>query len=258
VGDAVEVAPGQPFAVAPAQPAGSGAAEPAISELAVVSNSAQIRTDIGSAQAVASGHQGGVPGGPSKPAPKPTPSQPAPAPEAVPVAAPVSASVPEAAPPTRVPTGYGNQPPGPIAGGVDPEEEGPSPTDSVEIHVGDELEYSFSFYVEPTLFRLPGDDAPIVQVRGDDSESASFGLQLWDDGTGQRGLWASGDAMGGERFLAPLAEGVAHQATLYLRASSEDDGFYVLTVDGQPLDARAWVSLIDSDSSYALIETFVP
>jgi hypothetical protein len=141
---------------------------------------------------------------------------------------------------------------------VDPGEEAPGPSDSVEIQVGDELEYSFSFLVEPTVFRLPGEDSPIVQIRSEESESASFGLQLWDDGAGQRGLWASGDAMGGERFLAPLTEGIAHQATLYLQASSEDDGFYLLTVDGQPVDARAWVSLIDSGSSSALIETFVP
>lgn len=141
---------------------------------------------------------------------------------------------------------------------MDPGGESPSPTDSVEIQAGDELEYSFSFYVEPAAFRLPGEDMPIAQIRSEESESASFGLQLWDDEAGQRGLWASGDAAGGERFLAPLAEGIAHQATLYLHASSEDDGFYVLTVDGQPLDARAWVSLIDPGSSYALIETFAP
>jgi len=141
---------------------------------------------------------------------------------------------------------------------VDPEEEAPSPTGSVEIQAGDELEFSFSFYAEPTAFRLPGEEMPIVGIRSAESESASFSLQLWDDGDGQRGLWASGDAMGGERFLAPLAEGVEHQATLYLHASSEDDGFYVLTVDGLPVDARAWVSLIDPGSSYALIETFIP
>lgn len=256
VGDAVAVAPGQSFAVAPAQPAGSGAASLAGGELAAASDPARIRTGIAAAKVVASGSQGGVPSSPSKPAPEPTPSQPAPAPAAVPVAAPVSA--PAAAPPGRVPPAPGSEPPGPIPGGVDPEEEALGPTDSVEIQVGDELEYSFSFYVEPTAFRLPGEEMPIVQIRSEESESASFGLQLWDDGAGQRGLWASGDAMGGERFLAPLAEGIEHQATLYLHASSEDDGFYVLTVDGLPVDARAWVSLIDPGSGCALIETFTP
>jgi len=257
VGDAVEVAPGQPFAVDPAHPAGGGAARLATNELAVASGPAQVRTDIGPAQVVASSGEGSVPRSPSKPPVlEPTPSQPAAPPEAVPVVAPVPAPAPAAAPPTRAPTA--NPPPGPISGGVDPGEEAPGPGDRVEIQSGDELEYSFSFFLEPMVFGLPGEDSPIVQIRGEESESASFGLQLWDDGAGQRGLWASGDAMGGERFLAPLAEGVAHKATLYLQASSEDDGFYLLTVDGQPVDARAWVSLIDPGSSSALIETFIP
>src|SRR4029077_17780535 len=83
----------------------------------------------------------------------------------------------------------------------------------------------------------------------------SFGLQLWDDDSGQRGLWASGDAMGGERFLAPVAEGVWHEAVGYFQASSEGDGFYLLILDGQPIDARAWISLIEPGNSSALIET---
>ena len=256
VGDAVAVAPGQPSAVAPARAAGSGAASPAGSELAAVGAPAEKQIDIASAEVVASGSRGGVQSGPSKPAPEPTPSQPAPSPEAIPVAAPVASPAPAAAPPGRVPTG--NPPPGPISGGVDPEEEAPSPNDSVGIQAGDELEYAFSFFVDPLAFGLPGEDRPIVRIRSEESESDSLALQLWDDGAGQRGLWASGEAMGGERFLGPLAEGVAHQATLYLQASSEDDGFYLVTVDGRPADARAWVSLIDPGSSYALIETFTP
>jgi hypothetical protein len=254
--DSVEAAPGPQLAVAPAQPASGGAARLASNELAVTSGRSQAWAGIAPARVVASGRQDGAPGAPSNPPLRALiPSQPASPPEAVPVAAPVSTPTPAAAP-ARVPTG--NHPPGPISGGVDPEGEAPSPTDSVEIHPGDELEYTFSFFVEPTAFRLLGEDEPIVRIRSEESESASFGLQLWDDRAGQRGLWSSGDAMGGERFLGPLVEGVAHQATLYLQASSENDGFYLLTVDGQPADARAWVSLIDSGSSYALIETFTP
>ena len=95
-----------------------------------------------------------------------------------------------------------------------------------------------------------------MRFKGEASESPSFGLQLWDDGSGnQRGLWASGDAMGGERFLAPVAEGVWHEAVLCFKASSEGDGFYLLLLDGQPIDARAWVSLIDSASGSAQLET---
>jgi hypothetical protein len=258
LGDSVEAAPGRQLAVAPAQPAGGGATGLAAGEFAATSSAPQARADIAPARLVASVGRSDVPGGSSKPpaqqppAPQPTPSQPPPAPEAVPVAAPVSVPQPEAAPPTRVPRGYGNQPPGPIAGGVDPEEEGPS--DRVEFQAGDEFEHRFSFYVEPTAFRAPGSDNLILQIRSEASEDSSFGLQLWDDGAGQRGLWATGDAMGGERFLTPVAEGAWHEAIVFLKASSEDDGFYLLTIDGQPIDARAWISLIDSGSSSAQLE----
>ncbi|HET8862372.1 MAG TPA: hypothetical protein VFM94_03880 [Solirubrobacterales bacterium] len=255
LGDSVEAAPGRRLAVAPAQPAGGGAARPATDELAVTSGGApRSRVSIAPAQAIAGSGQAGSPGGPPMPpTPEPAPSQPAPAPEAVPVAAPVSVSEPGTAPPTRLPTGSGSQPPGPIAGGVDPG--GEDLGDRVEIQAGDELEYGFSFHVEPTAFRPPGSDNLILRIRGEASEDSSFALQLWDDGAGQRGLWSSGDAMGGERFLAPVVEGSWHDVTVHLQASSEDDGFYLLTLDGRPIDARAWISLIDSESSYARLET---
>src|SRR5204863_10066355 len=87
------------------------------------------------------------------------------------------------------------------------------------------------------------------------SEGPSFGLQLWDDGSGlRRGLWASGEAMGGERFLAPVEEGVWHEAVICFQASGDGDGFYLLLLDGQPIDARAWVSLIEPGSGDAQLE----
>lgn len=253
LGDSIEVAPGRQLAVAPAQPAGSGAARPGANEVAVTSGAPRLQMNIATAQAVASGGEAGAPSSPSRPPlAQPTPSQPTPAPEGVPVVAPVSAPVPEAAPPTRISTGSGNPPPGPIAGGVDPEEEGPG--DSIEIQAGEELAYRFFFHVEPTAFRAPGSDNLILQIRGEPGDDPSFGLQLWDDGVGQRGLWASGDAMGGERFLVSVAEGAWHEVTVYLQVSGEDDGLYLLTLDGQPVDARAWVSLIGSESSHAQLE----
>jgi hypothetical protein len=125
----------------------------------------------------------------------------------------------------------------------------------VEILPGDEYAFSFSFYVHSAAFRLPGEENLILQFKGAEAASPSFGLQLWDDGSGtQRGLWASGDAMGGERFLAPIVEGVWHEAVLCFKASNEGDGFYLLLLDGQPIDARAWVSLIDSDSASTQLE----
>lgn len=159
---------------------------------------------------------------------------------------------PAAAPPNRVLPGYGSHPPVANAPGSGPVVVGtPGP---VEVHEGDENAFAFSFFIEPTVYRAPGADNLIMQFKGGASESPSFGLQLWDDGSGGRGLWSSGDAMGGERFLALVAEGVWHEAVVYFQASAADDGFYLLTLDGRPIDARALVGLIDPESSYARIE----
>ena len=42
---------------------------------------------------------------------------------------------------------------------------------------------------------------------------------------------------------------------LAFHASSEGDGFYLLLLDGQPIDARAWISLIGSGSDSAQIQS---
>lgn len=186
---------------------------------------------------------------PSEPLPVP---QPSPEPVAVPVAAPAPSPASVAAP-TRDPSGPGGSPSGPsTAGGGSVGGDG---AEGIEILSGDEYAFSFSFYIQPNVYRLPGEENLILQFKGAEGEGPSFGLQLWDDGSGtQRGLWASGDAMGGERFLAPVAESVWHRAVLCFKASSEGDGFYLLLLDGQPIDARAWVSLIDADSASAQLE----
>jgi hypothetical protein len=125
----------------------------------------------------------------------------------------------------------------------------------VQIHEGDEYAYSFSFYIQPEVYRAPGEENMILRVGDEMDQSHSLGLQLWDDGSGtQRGLWASGEAMDGERFLAPVTEGAWHEVVLYFQASSEDDGLYLLLLDGVPIDTRAWVSLIDSTAGYGLLE----
>jgi hypothetical protein len=122
------------------------------------------------------------------------------------------------------------------------------------VNEGDEHAFSFFFRIEPTVYRAPGEDNLILRFVGDD-EQPSFGLQLWDDDSGEgRGLWSSGEAMGGERFLAPLAEGAWHQVVLHFLASSADDGFYLLVLDGVPIDARGWVSLIGAEGASAQLE----
>jgi len=146
----------------------------------------------------------------------------------------------------------GSQPPGPVAGGTGPI--GGGAPELLEVHEDDEYALSFSFYLQPAAYRAPGTENLILRFMGEADGAPSFALQLWDDGSGQRGLWSSGDAMGGERFLAPLAEGAGHEAVVGFRASSDDDGFYLLLLDGQPVDARAWISLIDSESGNAQLE----
>jgi hypothetical protein len=126
----------------------------------------------------------------------------------------------------------------------------------VQVRDGGEYAFSFSFYIQPAVYMSPGTENLILRFKGAAGDIPSFGLQLWDDGSAtQRGLWSSGDAMGGERFLAPVEEGVWHEAVVCFQASSEGDGFYLLILDGQPVDARAWVSLIEPGSNSTLIET---
>jgi hypothetical protein len=156
--------------------------------------------------------------------------------------------------PTRPLPGSGGKPPPPSSSG------GPGPIGGlvwgpVQIYEDDEYAYSFSFYVQPEAYRAPGEDNLILRFADAADESHSLGLQLWDDGSGTaRGLWASGDAMDGERFLAPVTEDAWHEVVLYFQASSEDDGLYLVLLDGEAIDTRAWVSLIDSAGSYGLLE----
>jgi hypothetical protein len=124
----------------------------------------------------------------------------------------------------------------------------------VEVREGSEYAFSLPFFIQPAVFRAPGEENLILQIRSGADASLRFGLQLWDDGGAHRGLWASGDAVGGERFLAPVAEAVWHEASLLFSASADGDGFYVLLLDGQPADARAWVSLVDAESGSAELE----
>ncbi len=256
LGDAVPLAPGRQLALAPARPAAPVRATSfAANPIAKDEGDSRPRLGIAAARAVT------VPavdapgaGSPTSSEPEPPPPlQPVAPPVAVPVAAPSPpVSVPEpVAVPTPVPATLSGNPSGPIAAGPGPIVRGPVKT--VEIHAGEEYAFSFSFYIQPTVYRSPGEENLVMQVNGEADEGPSFGLQLWDDGGDGRGLWSSGEAMGGERFLAPIEEGVWHQAVLCFSASSEGDGFYLLLLDGQPIDSRAWVSLVP-ESGNARIE----
>jgi Polysaccharide lyase len=210
----------------------------------------QPRLGIGPAHAVADSPP--PPGIVRPPAPEATPVAAAPAP--IPVATPIATTAPTASAPLpsdgSVGRGGGGQG-GPIGAGGGPAGAGP---EAVEVPVGEQRTLSFSFYGLPSGFRPPGDENLIVRFEGEDSETPTFGLQLWDDGGDQRGLWSSGEAMDGERFLAPVEEGVWHRAVLFFQAASDGDGFYLLFLDGQPIEARAGVSLIDPDDEFTRIE----
>jgi hypothetical protein len=257
LGDAVVVAPGRRLGVSMARPATGVEARFAATAAPAEKRAGGPQLGIGPARAV-----GGParihppvssPGPPTEPSPAP-PSSPVPvsAPVAVPAPEAMPAQVPDAAPPAPILAGGGSHPSGPTSAGVgSPGEIGP---DAVRVEPGDQYVLAFSFYIQPTVYRPAGDENAILRFIGEAGEAATFALQLWDDGSSGRGLWSSGAAMGAERLLAPVAEGGWHRAVLYFRASNAGDGFYLLTLDGRPLDTRAWVDLIDSGSGYAWIE----
>jgi hypothetical protein len=131
--------------------------------------------------------------------------------------------------------------------------------EAVQIHEGHEYALAFSFYIQTMVYGEPGAPNLIMRMVGDADPAPSFGLQLWDypgaDGSsGGRGLWSAGDAMGGDRFLAPAAEGTWHDVVVLFSASSEGAGYYALYLDGQPVEVRVGVSTIPPGSSYAQVE----
>jgi hypothetical protein len=138
---------------------------------------------------------------------------------------------------------------------------GGSTAGMVEFHEGDEYWYGFSFYVVSMVYGEPGAHNLIMQFKGNDSGSPAFGLGLWDyegdDGEYEdnpRGLWSHGEAMDGDRFLAPLTEGAWHDVGIHFRASGAGAGFYEIYLDGALVDSRSGVSMIAPGASYAYIK----
>jgi hypothetical protein len=60
--------------------------------------------------------------------------------------------------------------------------------------------------------------------------------------------------MGGDRFLAPVAEQQWHDVVIHFKASAVGAGFYELFLDGRLIEARDGVSLIPSAASYVYIK----
>jgi polysaccharide lyase-like protein len=131
---------------------------------------------------------------------------------------------------------------------------GGSTDGTVELRDGDERYYAFSINVQQMVYGEPGAHNLITQLKSDGEGSPNFGLQLWDY-QGKRGLWSHGDAMGGDRYLAPLAHDQWHDVVIHFKASSAGAGFYRVYLDGQLVDSRDNVSVIRPDRSSGYIKT---
>jgi hypothetical protein len=130
---------------------------------------------------------------------------------------------------------------------------------AVQIREGDEYAFAFSFYIQAMVYGEPGADNMVLRLKSDASEEPQLGLQLWDYGStdwhdGARGLWSSGGATDGPRFLGPVVEREWHDVVLNFRASAQGEGFYEIYLDGEKADARSGVSLIAPGSSFIQIE----
>lgn len=248
LGEAVGVAPSGPGGLAGSGSVSGG--DPLLASTAGVGRKARkAGPRIGLAAARPVAH--------SAPAPTPAPAAPgapapvAPAPVAVPVAAPLPSAdtEPEPTPATDVskPATGGAQH-GPVTAGVD----FGLPFASFRVEAGGAYLLSATFRVGPAAYLAPGDDNLLVQFNSSGAAGPSLGLQLWDDGLGGRGLWASGEATGGERFLTALTEW--HVLEVYFQASREGDGFYLAFLDGEAIDAGAGVSLIAAGAARATVE----
>lgn len=210
---------------------------------------------ISSARAV----QVSQPAPPSSQPPRPQPQQrpPVEAPAPVPVAAPAPDPAPVAAPVAepQLDADFDR----PYRQSLFDEDDGASDVVTVQVVEGEEYAFAFSFQILQMVYGEPGADNLIVHLNSDASEAPSFGLQLWDYAADEwqgdwRGLWASGEAVGDDRFLAPVSEREWHDVIVHFEASSLGTGYYEVFLDGEPVDARSGVSLIAPGSSSAQVE----
>jgi hypothetical protein len=218
---------------------------------------------------------------PPRPSPPPQPSSPV---EPIPVVAPASPPAPPAAPHLianfeeglkgwKVGTA-GNIPPriatGAVRDGVKASIVRLSGTQSrsqlilgdegtpVEVREGEEYAFAFSFFVQTMAYGEPGVDNMVLRLAAADGFSESLALQLWESPgvpwEAGGGLWSSGDAVGGERFLGAIEERSWHDVILHFRASGQGAGFYAVYLDGQLVDGRSEVSTIVPGGEPARIE----
>ncbi|HEY7257062.1 MAG TPA: heparin lyase I family protein [Solirubrobacterales bacterium] len=129
-----------------------------------------------------------------------------------------------------------------------------------EFPVGTERWYAFSFNVLSMVYGHPGAHNLIMQLKSNNEGSPMLGLQLWDyagdDGhSGGRGLWTSGEAMGGDRFLAPISEHQWHDVLVHFKVTQGDTGFYQIYLDGSLVDSRTGISVLREGAETAYIKS---
>jgi hypothetical protein len=274
------VAPGPSAAVAQAIAAPKGVAVMAAKTVPAGGSGPVSTIAVAPAQAL----RPAAPVAPEAPAPTPPPvAEPAPAPVSTPIAAPspqpateLVAEDDETTTDPSSPPVTGGRPPrvtrGVVGGGrtsrvvrLSGEQAGSelilgddatgAPT---EFREGDEYVLSFSFNIGSMAYGEPGADNVMVEFTDETGEVRSLGLHLWQDAIGDsqglgRGLWAGGEAAGGDRFLSSVAERTWHDVEIDFRASAAGAGFYAVFLDDQMVDVRGGVSLIPSGSASAEI-----
>jgi fibronectin type 3 domain-containing protein len=134
---------------------------------------------------------------------------------------------------------------------------GGSTSGTVEFREGEEYYYGFSIYVSSMVYGKPGGHNLIMQLKGDDSGSPAFGLQLWDyagnGGTGGgKGLWSHGST--GDRFLSPLSEQQWNDIVVRFKVSKQNSGSFQIYLNGNLIDSKNNINTLPSAASYAYIK----
>lgn len=130
---------------------------------------------------------------------------------------------------------------------------GRSANSTIEFEEGDEGWFGFSFNVRKLVWGRIGIHNLIMQFKSEGTGSPEFALQLSDVG-GQRGFWSSGGASVVDRFIAPVEPRRWHRALFHFRASNNGNGFFRVFLDGQPIDGRNRVSLIEPGERSAYLK----
>lgn len=114
---------------------------------------------------------------------------------------------------------------------------------ALEFEEGDAGWFGFSFNVRQMIWGRIGIHNLIMQFKSEGTGSPEFALQLTDM-RGERGFWSSGGASIVDRFLAPVQPRRWYRVLFNYRASSSDDGFFRVFLDGRKIDGRDGINLI--------------